>query len=482
MLNVRRLGLLLFAGILIFLCWWKVFAAADFTQRSFTQAEVPMQFMAPRASRKVPGVLIAHGFAGSKQLMLAYAHVLAHSGYGVLLWDLPGHGANTTPFKRETLQISFDTALTALKAQPEVDLQRLAVIGHSMGSGVAMTGGREHFPDIRAVIALSPTNAPITAETPKNLQLQAGAWEPSFITNAQRLLQSAGGENPDMETGQGRSLIIIPSVEHATILFSRISHEAVLEWLNKTFNLTRRSLYRDHRMQWYGIHLLSWLVVIGVVMPRIVPASTFPKFSPHPLRSWGGLLLAPAGAIATLKGMSLAGNIDALGGLLIGGAIGFWFFMAGLVWLGAIGKFPRPTFQTLKIGAIGFIFLWLGLGALAQFVWLPWFLTIPRLLLWGIVSLWCIPWFIAAGMAQQDCSWRQRLLWWFGQSVILVGGFIGTVAILPSLGFMVILLPVFPLLMGLFTFIVAKVHHPWSYAIACAPLLAWMIVTPFPMV
>jgi hypothetical protein len=36
--------------------------------------------------------------------------------------------------------------------------------------------------------------------------------------------------------------------------------------------------------------------------------------------------------------------------------------------------------------------------------------------------------------------------------------------------------------MGLFTFIAAKVYHPWSYAIACAPLLAWMIVTPFPMV
>jgi len=44
------------------------------------------------AGEKIPGVLVAHGFAGS--LMLGYAHVLAHAGYAVMLWDFGGHGAN----------------------------------------------------------------------------------------------------------------------------------------------------------------------------------------------------------------------------------------------------------------------------------------------------------------------------------------------------------------------------------------------------
>jgi len=32
-----------------------------------------MLYLAPQQGEKIPGVLVAHGFAGSKQLMLGYA-------------------------------------------------------------------------------------------------------------------------------------------------------------------------------------------------------------------------------------------------------------------------------------------------------------------------------------------------------------------------------------------------------------------------
>jgi pimeloyl-ACP methyl ester carboxylesterase len=69
-----------------------------------------------------------YGFAGSKQLMLGYGHVLAHAGYAVILWDFDGHGANGTRLQRYELQQNLDVAQVLLE-QPQVDPSRLALLG-----------------------------------------------------------------------------------------------------------------------------------------------------------------------------------------------------------------------------------------------------------------------------------------------------------------------------------------------------------------
>ena len=46
---------------------------------------------------KAPAVIIAHGFAGSRQLMEAYALTLAQAGYIAVSFDFEGHGRNPTP-------------------------------------------------------------------------------------------------------------------------------------------------------------------------------------------------------------------------------------------------------------------------------------------------------------------------------------------------------------------------------------------------
>ena len=68
--------------LLIALSWWGVAAArSSLVMRNLESEGMPMLYVAPRNTQKIPGVLIAHGYAGSKQLMLGYAHVLAHAGY-----------------------------------------------------------------------------------------------------------------------------------------------------------------------------------------------------------------------------------------------------------------------------------------------------------------------------------------------------------------------------------------------------------------
>ena len=137
-------------------------------------------FAMNRAERSAPGVLVAHGFAASHRLMLGYAYALAHDGYAVTPWDFAGHGANTDrPGEGgRRLHGEVDSALAFLLDQPEVDQHQLAIVGHSMGSGAAMTAGIRYPGIYGAVVAISPTGAAVNEDLPRNLLLQAGPWEP----------------------------------------------------------------------------------------------------------------------------------------------------------------------------------------------------------------------------------------------------------------------------------------------------------------
>ena len=135
--------ILIIALILIVLSWWQVTAAPHgLIVRQLSRDGVPMLYLAPagaHAAHSVPAVLVAHGFAGSRQLMLGYGYTLAHAGYAVILWDFAGHGENSQPLAPDRLQAAVDAAYGVLIEQPEVDPGRLAVLGHSMGSGAVMT-------------------------------------------------------------------------------------------------------------------------------------------------------------------------------------------------------------------------------------------------------------------------------------------------------------------------------------------------------
>ncbi|MBD1898455.1 lysophospholipase [Trichocoleus sp. DQ-A3] len=478
----KRLFSLIVALLLIALSWWGVAAArTGLVTRTFSDKGLPMLYVAPQGSEKIPGVLVAHGYAGSKQLMLGYAHVLAHAGYAVMLWDFGGHGANPAPLQRDSLQQDLNVAYAALLKQPEVDPSRLALLGHSMGSGAVMSAGIRNPDRFAATVAVSPTGAGVTPSIPRNLQLQAGSWEGGFVTNAQRLLAAAGGENDNFAGGRARSLVIIPNAEHITILLRNISHQAARTWLDATFRIQSSSNYIDRRMAWYALHLLAWLLLLFAIAPAVADPATTPKAKVHPLQSLLGSLLASFLASASLLLLSRMGEIDSLGGVLVGGAIGIWFFVAGIVWLGILLRLQRPTLRALGIGLGLFVLLWVGFGAMAQSVWLQWWLIPARLKLWPLLSLACLPWFLASGVAQQDAGVLSRMAWWLWQSVLLVGGFILAVYLVPKLGFIYLLLPLFPLAMGIFSFAGSQLNNVWSYALGSALFFGWAIAAAFPL-
>ena len=477
-----RYFLLIIALLLILLSWWGVASARDgLVVRSLNREGVPLLYVAPQHAKKVPGVLVAHGFAGSKQLMLGYTQVLAHAGYAVISWDFAGHGANAAPLGRLSLQQDLDVAYAALIEQSQVDPARLALLGHSMGSGAVMSAGIGDVDRFAATVAISPTGAQVTPSTPRNLLLQAGSWEGGFVRNAEKLLLAAGGENKNLAQGRGRSLIIIPNAEHITILFRPGSHQAALTWLNATFGVSPSSSYVDRRMIWYGLHLLAWLILLGAIAPALsVPATESGVIAPS-FRSWGGLLLAPfvAGGVLTL--LSRVVEIENLGGLQVGGAVGIWFFVAGIVWLGILFRLPSPTVRAVGLGVALFVLFWIAFGAIAQVTWLQWWLIPVRLRLWPLLSLVCFPWFLASGIAQQGVGFFRGIALWLWQSLALVGGFLLVLYLVPQLGFIFLLLPLFPPLMAIFSVVAVLLDEVWSYALGSALFFGWMITAAFPL-
>ena len=84
-------------------------------------------------------------------------------------------------------------------------------------------------------------------------------------------------------------------------------------------------------------------------------------------------------------------------------------------------------------------------------------------------------------MAQQGVGVGERVLWWLGQSAALVGGFFLTLQFLPQLGFIFLLLPLFPIFMALLSFTAASLNDVWSYALGSALFFGWTLAAAFPL-
>ncbi len=273
---------------------------------------------------------------------------------------------------------------------------------------------------------------------------------------------------------------MIPGVEHITILFSDGSHEAALLWLDATFGSTSDSQYRDRRMAWYGLHLLGWLIGLAAISPLLThPPLIATKVAP--IRRWAGLIAAPLAATAGLVLVSQRFDLQNLGGVQVGGAVGVWFLIAGFTWLGVLAHLPRPTLCAVGLGVVLFAILWVAFGAMAQVVWLQWWLIPIRLRVWLPVAIACFPWFLAAGIVQENIGVGKRILWWLGQSIVLIGGFVLTLNFLPQLGFMFLLLPLFPPLMGILSLVAGLLNRAWVYAIGSALFFSWLMAAGFPL-
>lgn len=251
-----------------------------------------------------PVVIIAHGFAGSRQLMDPFALSLAHAGYTVVTFDALGHGRNPRPMSGDVTSVDGTTRLMvdelravarAALAHPRSD-GRLAYLGHSMASDLIIRAAQTE-PKAQATIALSMFSQAVTPTDPANLLILPGAWETRLRAEALRVLHlSDPAATPDQTVGdlaQGtaRRVTIAPGVEHVGILYSATARRAATDWLNATFARDIPA-ETDARGGWILL-LLAALTALGWPLTALLPKGQG-SATPMPARAFWIATLAPA--------------------------------------------------------------------------------------------------------------------------------------------------------------------------------------------
>lgn len=251
-----------------------------------------------------PVVVIAHGFAGSRQLMEAYALTLAKAGYVAVSFDFEGHGRNPVPMSGDVTQISGTTQLLmretgrvteAALALPGVD-GRVALLGHSMASDIIVRRAIED-PRVAATVAISMFSEAVTPSQPRNLLMVSGEWEGFLRENALRNARLTDSAAREGETGGdpagngGRRAAVAPGVEHVGVLYSAAALHEARDWLDAVFG--RASNGPVAATGGWILAVMAGLVLLAWPLASLLPRADAPPPA-IPLRVFLLAVLVPA--------------------------------------------------------------------------------------------------------------------------------------------------------------------------------------------
>jgi pimeloyl-ACP methyl ester carboxylesterase len=102
------------------------------------------------------GVMFIHGAANDHSVWALQSRYFAYHGFNVLAVDLPGHGKSVGP----PLTSVEDMAAWAIRVLDAAGIKKAALVGHSMGSLVALETAARH-PDRVEKLALIGTAFPM---------------------------------------------------------------------------------------------------------------------------------------------------------------------------------------------------------------------------------------------------------------------------------------------------------------------------------
>jgi len=481
---------------------WHLQAASDgLSIRADHAGSIPLTVFRPAAAGRAPVVVIAHGFAGSRQLMRNFALSLAHAGYIAVTFDFPGHARNPA---RLAGGISDDNAASAAlldaigqvvayaRTRPDGD-GRLALLGHSMASDTVVQYGRAH-PEIGATVAVSTFVRGVDADRPRNLLVIVGALEPDFLhREGERIVGMASGgavvpgvTYGDKEAGTARRLVFAAGAEHVGVLYSGDSLTAARDWLDTMFGRPAEGPVPSPG-RWLAL-LFTSLVALAWPLAALLPVLAEPPAGAGlPWRRLWPVMVLPAIAtplllrplppdlLPLLLGDYLALHLGVYGGLML----------AGLAWMRVPLAGLRPSRAVLAAAAA--IAAWgvLGIGLPIDAYFTSFVPTGERLLMLPLVLAGTLPWFIADEWLTRGAA-APRGAYVATKLCLLLSLALAIALNLHRLFFLIIILPVivvFFTVYGLFsTWSWRATRHPLPAALGNALSLGWAIAATFPMI
>jgi pimeloyl-ACP methyl ester carboxylesterase len=467
--------------------------------------ETPVTIFKPETATKAPVIVIAHGFAGSQQLMQPFAETLARNGYIAVTFDFLGHGRNPAPMRGDITEGETITSellrelgqvATYVRTLPDSD-GHLAVLGHSMASDIVVRFAQAN-PDVQATVAVSVFSPVVTATSPRNLLVIVGAIEPSMLRNeGLRIVNLAAGGNAvagdtygSFTDGTARRLVLAQGVEHIGVLYSHDSMVESLHWLNAAFGREQAG-FIDSRGRWLALLFLG-LVALAWPLSALLPVAS-ETFAGASL-PWMPLLIASF-APALLTPLILWKTPTEFLPILLGDYLALHFLLysaltaALLLYLrNGSNKLPmtgdsRTGLAVAAIAVAAYNIIAFGLPIDAYvFSFLP----IPaRIPLMAAIACGTLPYFVADEWLTRGAQARRGAYALTKFCFLLSLGI--AVALNPmKLFFLVIIVPAILLLFLAFGLIsrwsYKATRHPLPGALANAAVFAWAIAVTFPMI
>jgi Serine aminopeptidase, S33 len=470
-----------------------------------TVGDTPVTIFQPETKAIAPVIVIAHGFAGSQQLMQPFAETLARNGYITVTFDFFGHGRNPIPMHGDVtegkaitseLLNELDRIAAYARVLPDSD-GRIAVLGHSMASDIVVRFAQAN-PDVQATVAVSVFSPAVSATSPRNLLVIVGALEPSMLRNeGLRIVnlaadgRAAAGETyGNFADGTARRLVLARGVEHIGVLYSHDSLEQSLRWMNGAFGRTQTG-FVDSRGRWLG------LVFLGIIALAWPPSALLPVATETPVGAnlaWWPLLLA-AFTPAILTPLILWKVPTDFLPILLGDYLALHFLLYGALTL-ALLRYSRGRRSGQHAAAVSWKAIAIAALAVAVYdivafglpidTYIFSFAPIPaRIPPMAAIACGTLPYFIADECLTRGTDARR------GAYVLTKFCFLLSLAIAVMLNpmklfFLVIIVPAILLLFLAFGLIsrwsYAATRHPLPGALASAAVFAWAIAVTFPMI
>ncbi|MFK7992901.1 MAG: alpha/beta hydrolase [Granulosicoccus sp.] len=197
-----------------------------------------------------PMVIVAHGFAGSRQLMQGFSLTLARAGYDVIAFDFEGHGRNPVPMSGDVTAIDGTTRLLVEETRRVILVakelttndQGIALLGHSMATDVIIRAAIDDAStgaDIATIVGISTFSNAITETDPASLLIINGQWEARLREPALKQLKMLDPLAVEGETAVAgdviRRVVVAPYVEHVSVLYSHEALKEILVWMDTTY-------------------------------------------------------------------------------------------------------------------------------------------------------------------------------------------------------------------------------------------------------
>lgn len=463
----------------------------------------PATIFRPQDGKPAPAIVIAHGFAGSRELMQPFAITLARNGYVAITFDFLGHGKNPHPLRgsiteangaTKALVDQLDTIVAYAHTAPGGD-GRVALLGHSMASDIVIREAMAH-PDIAATVAVSMFAPGLTATSPRDLLVIVGAWEPQVLKDEGIKAVAMGAHGPvvprttygRLADGSGRRVSFSAGVEHIGVLYSGESMREALDWLDAVFD-RHGSRYLEVRGRWLGLLFLGLVVLARPLLGLLPPAIAEPRGAGLRWRRLVPVAIAPA----ILTPLILWRAPTHVLPLLLGDYLAAHFLVYGLLtagglWIGRDQTFKERAPLSIPRFALGFVVL--SVYSIVVFgLPIDWFVAsfwpIPaRVPLILVMLVGTLPYFLADEWLTRGAT-APRGAYAFTKLCFLVSLAIAVALNLEKLFFLLIIAVVI-----LLFFVIYGLFSAWTYRATRHPLIggasnalafAWAIAVTFPL-